>query len=139
VAAWLVVGDGGACRWSAAPFRALIGSPLQHAQVRGHRLAARAVHLRAARWCRSAGLAIMPFALLVLARQGDAAGWCRPVVGQICAPGLAFLLSRRRGLHATARAVFGLALAADLTPARKRPTSSGSCTSRFSRAGSSVR
>ena len=62
------------------------------------------------------GLAIMPFALLVLARQGHAAevpAW----VGQVAA-GLAFLLVGA-GLHITQ--TVGLALATDLTPPEKQP------------------
>jgi BCD family chlorophyll transporter-like MFS transporter len=62
------------------------------------------------------GLAIMPFALLVLARQGQAAQvpeW----VGQAAA-GLAFLLVGA-GLHITQ--TVGLALATDLTPPERQP------------------
>ena len=62
------------------------------------------------------GLALMPFALLVLARQGNAAdvpAW----VGQVAA-GIAFLLVGA-GLHITQ--TVGLALATDLTPPAKQP------------------
>ena len=62
------------------------------------------------------GLAIMPFALLVLAHQGESASmpaW----VGQIAA-GLAFLLVGA-GLHITQ--TVGLALATDLTPPERQP------------------
>lgn len=62
------------------------------------------------------GLALMPFALLVLARQGNAAdvpAW----VGQVAA-GIAFLLVGA-GLHITQ--TVGLALATDLTPPEKQP------------------
>jgi BCD family chlorophyll transporter-like MFS transporter len=62
------------------------------------------------------GLAIMPFALLVLAHQGESAAlpaW----VGQLAA-GLAFLLVGA-GLHITQ--TVGLALATDLTPPERQP------------------
>lgn len=62
------------------------------------------------------GLALMPFALLVLARQGHAAdvpAWVGEVAG-----GLAFLLVGA-GLHITQ--TVGLALATDLTPVEKQP------------------
>ena len=62
------------------------------------------------------GLAIMPFALLVLARQGNAAhapAW----IGQFGAA-VAFLLVGA-GLHTTQ--TVGLALATDLAPAESRP------------------
>jgi MFS transporter, BCD family, chlorophyll transporter len=62
------------------------------------------------------GLAIMPFALLVLAHQGESASlpaW----VGQAAA-GLAFLLVGA-GLHITQ--TVGLALATDLTPPERQP------------------
>lgn len=62
------------------------------------------------------GLAIMPFALLVLAHQGESASlpaW----VGQLAA-GLAFLLVGA-GLHITQ--TVGLALATDLTPPERQP------------------
>ncbi len=62
------------------------------------------------------GLALMPFALLVLARQGHA-GEVPAWVGQIAA-GLAFLLVGA-GLHITQ--TVGLALATDLTPPEKQP------------------
>jgi MFS transporter, BCD family, chlorophyll transporter len=66
------------------------------------------------------GLAIMPFALLVLAHQGESAtlpAW----VGQIAA-GLAFLLVGA-GLHITQ--TVGLALATDLTPPERQPQAVG--------------
>ena len=62
------------------------------------------------------GLALMPFALLVLARQGHA-GEVPAWVGQAAA-GLAFLLVGA-GVHITQ--TVGLALATDLTPPEKQP------------------
>jgi MFS transporter, BCD family, chlorophyll transporter len=62
------------------------------------------------------GLAVMPFALLVLARQGHAAE-VPPIIGQIAAA-LAFLLVGA-GLNTTQ--TVGLALATDLTPPDKQP------------------
>ena len=62
------------------------------------------------------GLALMPFALLVLARQGHA-GEVPAWVGQLAA-GVAFLLVGA-GLHVTQ--TVGLALATDLTPLEKQP------------------
>jgi MFS transporter, BCD family, chlorophyll transporter len=59
------------------------------------------------------GLAIMPFALLILSGDGDAPAW----VGGVAAA-LAFLLMGA-GLQVTQTA--GLALATDLAPADKRP------------------
>ncbi len=62
------------------------------------------------------GLAVMPFALLVLSGGGNAAAW--PVwVGQLGA-GLAFLMVGA-GLHMTQ--TVGLALATDLVPPTSRP------------------
>ncbi len=66
------------------------------------------------------GLALMPFALLVLARQGHAAdvpAWVGEVAG-----GLAFLLVGA-GLHITQ--TVGLALATGLTPGEKQPNGVG--------------
>jgi BCD family chlorophyll transporter-like MFS transporter len=63
------------------------------------------------------GLAIMPFALLVLSGGGNAAAW-PSWIGPLCA-GLAFLLVGA-GLHTIQTA--GLALATDLVPAESRPT-----------------
>jgi len=63
------------------------------------------------------GLAIMPFALLVLSGGGNAAAW--PAwIGPLCA-GLAFLLVGA-GLHTIQTA--GLALATDLVPTESQPT-----------------
>ena len=59
------------------------------------------------------GLAIMPFALILLSGEGDAPAW----VGQAGA-GLAFLMVGA-GLHTTQTA--GLALATDLAPVETRP------------------
>ena len=85
-----------------------------HAPLRA-RLEARSLHLPGT-MVQFGGLAIMPFALLVLAHQGHAAAlpaW----VGQAAA-GLAFLLVGA-GLHITQ--TVGLALATDLTPPERQP------------------
>ncbi|MFZ8885412.1 MAG: BCD family MFS transporter [Steroidobacteraceae bacterium] len=94
-----------------APLRALIGFRSDnHRSVFGLR---RVPYIWMGTLLQYGGLAIMPFALLIL--SGDTHGplWIGPV-----AAGLAFLLVGA-GLHTTQTA--GLALAADLAPAELRP------------------
>lgn len=94
-----------------APFRALIGFRSDHHRsVLGWR---RAPYLWFGSLLQFGGLAIMPFALIVL--SGDANG---PVWIGYVASALAFLLVGA-GLHTAQTA--GLALAADLAPERARP------------------
>ena len=97
-----------------APFRALIGFKSDnHRSALGWK---RVPFVYKGTMVQFGGLAIMPFALLVLARQGNAADvpeW----VGQIAA-GIAFLLVGA-GIHITQTA--GLALATDLTPVENQP------------------
>jgi len=98
----------------AAPFRALIGFKSDtHRSELGWK---RVPYFYKGTMVQFGGLAIMPFALLVLARQGHAAD-VPPIVGQIAA-GLAFLLVGA-GLNTTQ--TVGLALATDLTPPEKQP------------------
>jgi len=110
VPAWLVAGMV-SLPLVFAPFRALVG----------HRSD---THRSALGWCRVpylwfgtllqfGGLAIMPFALIVLSGDTNAPPW----VGQAGAA-LAFLLTGA-GLHTTQ--TVGLALATDLAPARTHP------------------
>lgn len=92
-----------------APFRALIGHRSDtHRSVLGWR---RVPYIWFGTLMQFGGLAIMPFALLLLGREGDF------TVG-LLASGLAFLLAGA-GLHTTQTA--GLALATDLAPEDKRP------------------
>ena len=97
-----------------APFRALIGFRSdKHVSAIGWR---RVPYVWMGSLVQFGGLAIMPFALLVLAGAGQSASapaW----VGQLAA-GLAFLLVGA-GLHTTQTA--GLALATDLTPVEDQP------------------
>ena len=97
-----------------APFRALIGFKSDnHRSALGWK---RVPFVYKGTMVQFGGLAIMPFALLVLARQGNAADvpeW----VGQVAA-GIAFLLVGA-GIHITQTA--GLALATDLTPVENQP------------------
>lgn len=97
-----------------APFRALIGfkSDIHRSELGWKRVP----FIYRGAMVQFGGLAIMPFALLVLAHQGESASlpaW----VGQAAA-GLAFLLVGA-GLHITQ--TVGLALATDLTPPEKQP------------------
>lgn len=98
----------------AAPFRALIGFKSDtHRSALGWK---RVPFIYKGTMVQFGGLAMMPFALLVLARQGHAADvpqW----VGQLAAAA-AFLLVGT-GLHITQ--TVGLALATDLTPPEKQP------------------
>ena len=97
-----------------APFRALIGFRSDH-----HRSALgwrRVPYIWMGTLLQFGGFAIMPFALLVLGRMGQAAhapDW----VGHLGA-GMAFLLVGA-GMHITQTA--GLALATDLSPPESRP------------------
>jgi BCD family chlorophyll transporter-like MFS transporter len=94
-----------------APFRALVGFRSDtHRSVLGWR---RVPFIWLGTLLQFGGLAIMPFALIIL--SGDSNGPL--VIGQIAA-GLAFLLVGA-GLHTTQ--TVGLALATDLAPAHKRP------------------
>ena len=97
-----------------APFRALIGYRSDtHRSALGWR---RVPYIWKGTMIQFGGLAIMPFALLVLSGGGNAAAW--PTwVGQLGA-GLAFLLVGA-GLHTTQTA--GLALATDLAPVESQP------------------
>jgi BCD family chlorophyll transporter-like MFS transporter len=97
-----------------APFRALIGfrSDTHHCELGWRRVP----YIWKGTMVQFGGLAIMPFALLVLAGAGDSArapAW----IGDVGA-GLAFLLVGA-GLHTTQ--TVGLALATDLAPVEKQP------------------
>ncbi len=92
-----------------APLRALIGHRSDtHRSVLGWR---RVPFIWFGTLMQFGGLAIMPFALLLLGRAGD------EVLG-VCASVVAFLLTGL-GMHMTQTA--GLALATDLAPEDKRP------------------
>lgn len=94
-----------------APFRALIGHRSDiHRSAFGWR---RVPFLWFGSLLQFGGLAIMPFALLLLAEGGNAPPWA----GQLGAA-VAFLLAGA-GLHTTQTA--GLALATDLAPETSRP------------------
>jgi BCD family chlorophyll transporter-like MFS transporter len=97
-----------------APFRAIIGFRSDsHRSALGWK---RVPFIWKGTMIQFGGLAIMPFALLVLAGQGNAQqypAW----IGQLGA-GVAFLLVGA-GLHTTQ--TVGLALATDLAPAESRP------------------
>jgi BCD family chlorophyll transporter-like MFS transporter len=97
-----------------APFRALIGFKSDtHQSALGWR---RVPFIWKGTLIQFGGLAIMPFALLVLSGGGNAAQW--PAwIGQAGA-GIAFLLVGA-GLHTTQTA--GLALATDLAPEESHP------------------
>jgi BCD family chlorophyll transporter-like MFS transporter len=97
-----------------APFRALIGYRSDtHRSALGWR---RVPYIWMGSMIQFGGLAVMPFALLVLSGGGDAARW--PTwMGQAGAA-LAFLMVGA-GLHTTQTA--GLALATDLAPVEKQP------------------
>ncbi|MGP1353170.1 MAG: BCD family MFS transporter [Parasphingopyxis sp.] len=92
-----------------APFRALIGHKSDtHRSLLGWR---RVPYIWLGTMLQFGGLAIMPFALLLMSRPEDFA------IG-VSASGLAFLLTGA-GMHVTQTA--GLALATDLAPERTRP------------------
>ena len=94
-----------------APLRMLVGHRSDtHRSVLGWR---RAPYIWFGALLQFGGLAIMPFALLLL--SGDSHG--SPIIGEVGAA-LAFLLAGA-GLHTTQTA--GLALATDLAPADARP------------------
>lgn len=97
-----------------APFRALVGFRSDtHKSELGWK---RVPFIYKGTMVQFGGLALMPFALLVLARQGHAAevpAW----VGELAA-GVAFLLVGA-GIHITQTA--GLALATDLAPEESQP------------------
>ncbi|MCA3593761.1 MAG: BCD family MFS transporter, partial [Methylobacterium sp.] len=94
-----------------APFRALVGFRSDtHRSAFGWR---RVPYVWTGTMLQFAGLAIMPFALLLLGSDHEA----HPAVGQISAA-LAFLLTGA-GLHTTQTA--GLALATDLASTEQRP------------------
>ena len=94
-----------------APVRALIGHRSDHHRsLLGWK---RVPYIWFGSLLQFGGLAIMPFALLVLSGDGHGPVW----VGQLGA-GLAFLLVGA-GLHTTQTA--GLALATDLAPKETRP------------------
>lgn len=95
-----------------APFRALIGHRSDtHRSVLGWR---RVPYIWMGTLIQFGGLAILPFALLVLSRRGT---YSPMLVGEICA-GLAFLMIGA-GLHTSQTA--GVALATDLAPQASRP------------------
>ena len=97
-----------------APFRALVGHRSDnHRSELGWR---RVPYLWMGTLVQFGGLAIMPFALLVLGGRGDAPEW--PAWIGPAAAGVAFLLVGA-GLHTVQTA--GLALATDLAPAESRP------------------
>jgi len=94
-----------------APFRALIGFRSDtHRSVLGWR---RVPYIWLGTMLQFGGLAIMPFALLVLSGTGNG-----PVIAGQIGAALAFLLIGA-GLHTAQTA--GLALATDLAPAQARP------------------
>jgi len=94
-----------------APFRALIGFRSdQHRSYLGWR---RVPYIWMGTLAQFGGLAIMPFALLVLTGDGHGPAW-----GGALGAALAFLLVGA-GMHTTQTA--GLALATDLAPAEARP------------------
>ena len=97
-----------------APFRALVGHRSDnHASALGWR---RVPFIWMGTLVQFGGLAVMPFALLVLSGGGNAGqwpGWIGPA-----GAGVAFLLVGA-GLHTTQTA--GLALATDLTPIESHP------------------
>ena len=98
----------------AAPFRTLIGFKSDtHRSALGWR---RVPFIFRGTMVQFGGLAFMPFALLVLARQGDAVNYPE-IIGQLSAA-LAFLLVGA-GVH-TVQTV-GLALATDLAPTESQP------------------
>jgi BCD family chlorophyll transporter-like MFS transporter len=94
-----------------APFRAVVGFKSDnHRSVLGWR---RVPYLWMGTLLQFGGLAIMPFALIIL--SGDSTG---PIIIGQAAAGLAFLLVGA-GLHTTQ--TVGLALATDLAPVEKHP------------------
>jgi len=111
VPAWLVAGMI-ALPLVFAPFRAVVGWKSDtHRSVLGWR---RVPYLWIGTLVQFGGLAIMPFALILLSGDSNAAPW----VGQAAAA-LAFLMVGA-GLHTTQ--TVGLALATDLSPPGSHPT-----------------
>jgi BCD family chlorophyll transporter-like MFS transporter len=97
-----------------APFRTLVGFRSDtHRSALGWK---RVPFIWMGTMLQFGGLAIMPFALLVLSGGGNAAAW-PSWIGPLCA-GLAFLLVGA-GLHTVQTA--GLALATDLVPEASQP------------------
>jgi BCD family chlorophyll transporter-like MFS transporter len=97
-----------------APFRALIGHRSDHHRSElGWR---RVPYIWMGTLLQFGGLAVMPFALLVLGGRGDATSW--PAWIGPMAAGVAFLLVGA-GLHTVQTA--GLALATDLSPPESHP------------------
>ncbi|MBN8491811.1 MAG: PucC family protein [Burkholderiales bacterium] len=98
-----------------APFRALIGYRSDtHRSALGWR---RVPFIWMGTMVQFGGLAVMPFALLVLSGGGNASAW--PAWVGWAGAGVAFLLVGA-GLHTVQTA--GLALATDLTPQDKQPS-----------------
>jgi BCD family chlorophyll transporter-like MFS transporter len=97
-----------------APFRALVGHRSDnHRSELGWR---RVPYIWMGTLIQFGGLAVMPFALLVLSGKGNAAEW--PAWIGPASAGVAFLLVGA-GLHTTQTA--GLALATDLAPVESQP------------------
>ncbi len=97
-----------------APFRAVIG--FKSDNHRSHLGWKRAPYIFRGAMVQFGGLAIMPFALLVLSGGGNAAAW--PAwIGDVAAA-VAFL-AVGAGMHTTQ--TVGLALATDIAPAHSRP------------------
>mgnify|MGYP002783879486 CR=1 FL=1 len=114
VAAWIVSAMVG-LPLLVAPLRALVGFRSDH-----HRSALgwrRVPYIWFGTLLQFGGLAIMPFALMVLAGDISGPAWMAPVIGSIAA-GLAFLLVGA-GMQTTQTA--GLALATDLATESTRP------------------
>ncbi len=110
VAAWLVSAMV-ALPCLVAPFRALVGFRSDtHRSVLGWK---RVPYIWVGSWLMFGGLAIMPFALLLLSPESPSPHW----LGQLSAA-LAFLLVGA-GMQVTQTA--GLALATDLAPVESRP------------------
>ena len=110
VAAWLVSAMV-ALPCLVAPFRALVGFRSDtHRSVLGWK---RVPYIWAGSWLMFGGLAIMPFALLLLSPESPSPHW----LGQLSAA-VAFLLVGA-GMQVTQTA--GLALATDLAPVQARP------------------
>jgi BCD family chlorophyll transporter-like MFS transporter len=110
MAAW-VVSVMAALPLLAAPFRAFVGHRSDtHRSVLGWK---RVPYIWMGTWLQFGGLAIMPFALIVLSGDSNGPAWLGPA-----ASALAFLLVGA-GMQTTQTA--GLALATDLAPEATRP------------------
>lgn len=111
IPAWLVAGMV-ALPILFAPMRALVGFRSDHHRsVLGWK---RVPYIWIGTLVQFGGLAILPFALLVLSHRGT---YATPIVGE-CAAAVAFLMIGA-GLHTSQTA--GVALATDLAPADSRP------------------